>query len=276
MRVLALDTTTRDGSVASWTASTSSSRSAAILSRSHGERLPRDLVAALARVDLTVEQVDLFAVASGPGSFTGLRIGIATMQGLALVSRRRIAPISALEAIAQAASRGLASGSLVAAWMDAHRREVFSASTKWPMRRLHVRATAGTRPASRRCAQHPCRPLAARGTGRGCVRRRRRGSGTRPPGHGAGRARPALAGVIGRMAVDRARAGATVNPAGVQPLYVRRPDAELARRRRRRAARHDGLANRSVAVTLDEIDNVLAVEEASFRTRGRGDCTSPS
>ena len=40
---------------------------------------------------------------------------------------------------------------------------------------------------------------------------------------------PPLAGVIGRMAVDRARAGETVDPAGVQPLYVRRPDAEIAR-----------------------------------------------
>ena len=38
-----------------------------------------------------------------------------------------------------------------------------------------------------------------------------------------------LAAVIGRMAVSRARVGDTVDPAGVQPLYIRRPDAEIAR-----------------------------------------------
>jgi hypothetical protein len=40
---------------------------------------------------------------------------------------------------------------------------------------------------------------------------------------------PALAGVIGLLALERARTGETVTPAGIQPLYVRRPDAEVAR-----------------------------------------------
>ena len=40
---------------------------------------------------------------------------------------------------------------------------------------------------------------------------------------------PPLASIIARMAVARARVGDTVDPAGIQPLYVRRPDAEIAR-----------------------------------------------
>ena len=44
---------------------------------------------------------------------------------------------------------------------------------------------------------------------------------------------PASAVTLGLMAVDRAKAGDTVDPAGVEPLYVRRPDAEIARERDR-------------------------------------------
>jgi hypothetical protein len=40
---------------------------------------------------------------------------------------------------------------------------------------------------------------------------------------------PPLAGIIGRVAAIRAARGDSVTPAGVQPLYVRRPDAEIAR-----------------------------------------------
>ncbi len=43
--------------------------------------------------------MDVFAVASGPGSFTGLRIGIATMQGLALANAKSLVGISALDAL---------------------------------------------------------------------------------------------------------------------------------------------------------------------------------
>jgi hypothetical protein len=45
-------------------------------------------------------------------------------------------------------------------------------------------------------------------------------------------ASPLLAGTIGLMAVDRTRAGETVDPAAIHPLYVRRPDAEIDRERK--------------------------------------------
>ena len=77
------------------------------------------------RTDCPSAAIDLFAVASGPGSFTGLRIGIATIQGLALTTGRRIVAVSALEALAQ--SGGGAPGTFVAAWMDARRHDVFTA-----------------------------------------------------------------------------------------------------------------------------------------------------
>src|SRR5207249_762528 len=69
----------------------------------------------------------LSAVASGPGSVPALRIGIATIPGLAFVNRRRVVAVAALDALAQVASADRAAGTIVAAWMDAHRHDVFTA-----------------------------------------------------------------------------------------------------------------------------------------------------
>src|SRR4051794_3402946 len=124
MRVLALDTTTRAGSVALVVGNDVVAERIGDPARSHAERLPGDLLALLHDHGLTPSEIDVFAVASGPGSFTGLRIGIATIQGLAVGCHRRVVPVSTLEALAHAGSTELAPGVMVAAWLDAHRREV--------------------------------------------------------------------------------------------------------------------------------------------------------
>jgi tRNA threonylcarbamoyl adenosine modification protein YeaZ len=49
-----------------------------------------------------LDDVDLFAVAAGPGSFTGLRVGIASIQGLAFARGLRVVPVPALDALARA------------------------------------------------------------------------------------------------------------------------------------------------------------------------------
>ena len=85
MRVLALDTTTRGGSVAIAEDGRVVFERVGDGARSHAERLPAELIDAVQTVGWSLADIDLFAVASGPGSFTGLRIGIATMQGLAVV-----------------------------------------------------------------------------------------------------------------------------------------------------------------------------------------------
>src|SRR3954468_9136501 len=104
MKVLALDTTTRAGSVALVDDDRVIDERAGDASRTHAERLPLEIVAIAQAHGVRLRDIDLFAVAVGPGSFTGLRIGIATVQGLASIQRRRVYGISALEALAHAAS----------------------------------------------------------------------------------------------------------------------------------------------------------------------------
>ena len=124
MLILALDTTTRAGSVAV----VRDDEVLALLpgdeSRTHGERLPSDIAAALARAGVSREQIDLFAVAAGPGGFTGLRIGLAAMQGLAMTLNKPVAGVSALQALA--AQVDTSEVAFIAPWMDAQRGDVFA------------------------------------------------------------------------------------------------------------------------------------------------------
>jgi tRNA threonylcarbamoyladenosine biosynthesis protein TsaB len=233
MHVLAIDTTTRAGSVALVTDDGVVVERSGDPTRTHAERLPGDILSLLHDAGVALAAVDVFAIASGPGSFTGLRIGIATLQGLAFVSGRPIVPVSALEALAQAGSQLLPAGAVVAAWIDAHRREVFSALYRVaegpafvPARLREMDAPAVDDPASTlmRWEANATMPSVFIGDGAVLYAELLAGRGAVIPP-------PALAGAIGTMAVHRARAGETIDPAGVQPLYIRRPDAELARER---------------------------------------------
>lgn len=238
MRVLSLDTTTRAGSVALVDDGGIVEERGGDPSRTHAERLPNEMLALLSAHRWTLADVELFAVASGPGSFTGLRIGIATIQGAAFVHRRRIAAVSALEALACAASARAAAGDLVGVWMDAHRQDVFSALYRiagadlfGPDRLLEIEEPRVGRPSEalarwRASVARRAVPL----VGDGAILYAEIAAAE--PHVCVVPSTPLLAGPIGLMALARAREGTTVEAAGVQPLYVRRPDAEIERDRR--------------------------------------------
>jgi tRNA threonylcarbamoyladenosine biosynthesis protein TsaB len=231
MRILALDTTTRAGSVAVVIDGHVHVKTSGDAARSHAERLPLDIVRALDAAALTTSSIDVWAVASGPGSFTSLRIGIAAIQGFALVHAARVVAVSALDALAAAAADdGCARSGVVGAWMDAHRGEVYSAlfrvSEERPAMELLDEiepATVGLPAATwSRWQSAGLRPSIVAGDGAvayapviGCD------AIVMPP--------PELAPWIGRIAYARACAGETIAPAAIQPLYVRRPDVEIAR-----------------------------------------------
>ncbi len=67
----------------------------------HSQTLMPMVEAMLKNANLTIHDIDAFAVSSGPGSFTGIRIGIALLKGLALPTGKPIASVSTLAAMAE-------------------------------------------------------------------------------------------------------------------------------------------------------------------------------
>ena len=100
MLILSLDTTTRAGSCALMRDERLLREQASDTSREQAERLPGELAALLERESVALQEIDCFAVATGPGSFTGLRVGIATMQGLAVATGKPLVGVSAFDALA--------------------------------------------------------------------------------------------------------------------------------------------------------------------------------
>ena len=136
MIVLGLDTTTTTGSVALLRDGVLCDKFTGDPLKTHGQRLPGDITNLLAAHELAVSDVDLYAVCSGPGSFTGLRVGLASIQGLALANRRQVVAVPTLEAIAYAGlwdRSGVGHPGLVASWMNAHRGEIFAALYRSPI-----------------------------------------------------------------------------------------------------------------------------------------------
>ena len=95
----------------------------------HSEQLISLVDAALRGAGLESGGIDGIAVSVGPGSFTGLRIGLSVAKGLAYAWNKPLVPVFTLEALAMAAvQQSLAvSGSLIVATIDARRAEVYAA-----------------------------------------------------------------------------------------------------------------------------------------------------
>jgi tRNA threonylcarbamoyladenosine biosynthesis protein TsaB len=230
MIVLSLDTTGRAGSAAIVDRDALLAEVSGDPAATHGQRLPGELMQLLNRAGIRVGAVDLLAVAAGPGSFTGLRVGIAAMQGLAMAIGKPIVPVSTFEALARAGSQDWES--LVAPWIDAQRGEIFGA----------LYDTDGRTPIGEPTALSPASTLAWIGTVAAGRRLRFVGDGAARYADGIAAALgvraqvvpvvPRLARWIATIALEAPERA--VAPHAVAPIYVRRPDAELARDRRAR------------------------------------------
>jgi tRNA threonylcarbamoyladenosine biosynthesis protein TsaB len=124
MLILAIDTSWKHGSLA---LARGDARSfelleiAALTGGAFSAELVPQIASLLARRNLRKDELDGFAAISGPGSFTGLRVGLAAIKGLAEVLKKPIAVVSVLEALAIASG---VNGRVFAA-LDAQREEVF-------------------------------------------------------------------------------------------------------------------------------------------------------
>lgn len=126
MIVLAIDTSGSGCSAAIYDSGSMSilGQSGADIGRGHAERLMEFVDGALEAADRPLGDIDRIAVTIGPGSFTGIRVGVATARGLALALGKPAVGVSSLQVIAEEA-RAAAPGKSVLVAIDAKRDEVY-------------------------------------------------------------------------------------------------------------------------------------------------------
>ena len=231
MIILALDTSTRTGSTALLSGSDIIEEFTEDSLQSWTERLPGDLNGLLKRNRLDISRVSLCAVTVGPGSFTGLRVGIATMQGLAFSRKLPLIGISALDALAKVCVTD--DVGLVVTWINAWRGEVYGALYKdgREVSPPTVNSPETFLESLREKLKNSFSKVLFVGdgvSGYESLIRDRLGEDVYiadPPS-------PPLAGLVGKLALGMFEDGLAPTPDSIRPLYVRRPDAEVSQERR--------------------------------------------
>ncbi|HKS73424.1 MAG TPA: tRNA (adenosine(37)-N6)-threonylcarbamoyltransferase complex dimerization subunit type 1 TsaB [Terriglobales bacterium] len=208
MLLLAADTSGKHGSIALARGNPDAScdvvEEVPLAGGTFSAQLIPQVAAILAKHGLTKEEIGGFAVASGPGSFTGLRVGLAAIKALAEVTGKPIAAVSLLEVVARAAG---VSGRVIAI-LDAGRGEVYLGEYDFPSGKLN-REQLLTRA-----------DVTAAAEGKTVVS---------PDGiiPGASVVDWPSAGQVASLGWKRILAGETISPEALEANYIRRSDAEI-------------------------------------------------
>ena len=219
MRVLAVETSSLAGGVALLDGERLVAEYQLDVSVTHSERLMSAVDRVLADARWTPRDLAGLAVAVGPGSFTGLRIAVSTVKGLALALDLPIAAVPTLDAMAAALPWAALP---VCPVLDARKGEVYASLYRWDgeaMRREWDYLALAPAALAARLDE----PVLVVGDGAGGVRSPY-ARAVPPP-----RRLPSPA-CVGALGLARLRRGDTVTAAALAPLYLRPSEAELRRR----------------------------------------------
>ncbi len=128
MKSLAVDTSTNVASVAVMEDDLLLGEYTMNHKKTHSQKIMVMIEQLLNDLELTVNDIDIFAASVGPGSFTGLRIGVATIKALAHAAGKKVVSIGTLEALAYNVPRA---EHIIVPIIDARRNNVFTASYIW-------------------------------------------------------------------------------------------------------------------------------------------------
>jgi tRNA threonylcarbamoyladenosine biosynthesis protein TsaB len=226
MRILALETATLAGSAALLDGDRVIGVSLLDIALTHSERLMAMADSLLEDCGWDIARVEALAVSIGPGSFTGLRVGIATVKGLALALGLPVAPVPTLDALAHNLPFADAP---VCPLLDARKGEVYLSLYRWQEDRME-RQWEYLALSPRAAAERLEPPVIVLGDGAGACLPflSHLGAGLRvaPSSHAA----PSAA-VVGLLGHAMLRSGDAVAAESLAPLYLRPSEAELKARR---------------------------------------------
>jgi tRNA threonylcarbamoyladenosine biosynthesis protein TsaB len=221
--ILAIDTTTPSGSAALLEDGTLLGEANVESAATHSARLFRSIDFLLGASGKDVRDLDAFAVAAGPGSFTGIRIGISAVKSLAFASGKPVAPVSTLMALA--AKLAADGARLVCPLLDAKREEIYAGLFEARKGGLVEIIPEGAYDPDAFFDRLPARRVIAfAGSGLPAYRA---GLLSRVGDRGRFPERSAfIAAEVGRIGAGLIRAGKGVEAASLEPIYFRRSQAE--------------------------------------------------
>ncbi len=223
MLVLAVDTTTPSGSVAILEDGALLGEANVESAATHSARLLRSVDFLLGAHGRDIKDIDAFAVAAGPGSFTGIRIGVGAVKSLAFASGKPVAPVSTL--LAMAVKLAADGPRLVCPLLDAKKEEIYAGLFEARKAGLAELIPQGAYTPDAFFARLPARRVIAfAGSGLTVYRAKLlpyvRDKARFP------RRSAFLAAEVGRIGWTMIREGKGVGAAELEPLYFRRSQAE--------------------------------------------------
>ncbi len=224
MYILGIETSTKTGSVAVLSENGVVAQYCLNIEVTHSERLMTMVDRVLGDTGMTISQLDGFAVAVGPGSFTGLRIGLSTVKGLAIALNRPVAAVPTLLALAWNIPYP---AHPVCAMLDARKNEVYTAfyihdgitlrqtmpETAIPLSRLESHITGKTIFTGEAAYVHREQIESLFG-GQALIAPR---TVVLPS-----------AATVAELGLEMINSGRYTDPDSLVPLYIRRPEAEVA------------------------------------------------
>ena len=226
MKILAVDTATKSCSVAVIDNDALLAESTLMEDETHSRHLLSLVDAVMVKAELKLAQLDGFAVCVGPGSFTGLRIGIASIKGLAYALNKPVVGVSSLKTLAWQCQK---TSYLICPLIDARKQQVFFGRYRYQNEALRIdgrEQVASPAEAVRGIRE----PSVFIGNGAELYRDHILSELGELAHFVSGQQQIIQASAIARLSLSRFINQETDDVHSLVPHYIRRPDAELKQR----------------------------------------------
>ncbi len=224
MKVLALETATIAGSIAIVDDNKGLIGEVKVdVKIAHSERLMPSVQWLLKASSITIKEIDAFAVSIGPGSFTGLRIGLSTAKGFSYSTGRPIVPVPTLDAFAKTLPF---CSHMICPMLDARKNEIYAGLYKWEDN-LCKKLMPETALSPEELLKRINEPVVFMGDGVKIYKKLIIDTlGTDAILAPASRMSPSASSVA-EIAVEKLKQGITADPVKLTPFYIRKSEAEI-------------------------------------------------
>jgi len=224
MRVLAIETATIAGSAAVVDDEQGLIGEVRVDVRiAHAERLMPSIEWLLKTSQISIKDIDAFAVSIGPGSFTGLRIGLSTAKGFSYAAQKPLVPVLTLDAFARTLPY---CAHMICPMLDARRNQVYAAFYKWIDNRC-VKVMPETAISPEELLKQIQEPVVFMGDGTKTYRELITSILDDKAMYAPSSKMSPSASTVAELAIEHIKNGLSTDPVSLAPYYIRKSEAEI-------------------------------------------------